>query len=37
MLSFIKIFINKDNLYNYKGAGVKWTIVTAIKCVSANR
>jgi len=37
MLSSIKVLINKDNLYNYRGAGVKRTMVTAIKCVSANR
>ena len=37
MLGFIKILINKDNLYNYRGVEVKRIIVTAIKYVSADR
>ena len=36
MLSSIKVLLSKDNLRNYRGAGVKRTIVTAIECVSAN-
>ena len=36
MLSFIKVLISKNNLYNYRGAGVKRIIVTTIKCVSAD-
>ena len=36
MLGSIKVLISKDDLYNHRGAGVKWIIVTAIKCISAN-
>jgi len=36
MLSFIKVLVNKDNSRDYKGAGVKRIIVTAIECISAN-
>ena len=35
-LSSVKVLIGKDNLRNYRGAGVKRTIVTAIECISAN-
>jgi hypothetical protein len=36
MLSSIKVLVSKDDPRDYKGAGVKRTIVTAIECVSAN-
>ena len=36
MLSSIQVLLSKDNLQDYKGAGVKRTIVTAIKYISAN-
>ena len=36
MLSSVKVLISKDDLYNYRGAGVKRIMVTAIKCISAN-
>ena len=36
MLSSVKVLVSKDNLRSYKGARVKRTVVTAIKCVSAN-
>jgi hypothetical protein len=36
MLGFIKVLISKDNPRDYKGAGVKRTIVTAVECVSIN-
>jgi len=36
IFGFIKILISKDNLYNYKGAEIKWIMVTAIKYVSAD-
>ena len=36
ILSSIKVLIGKDNLRDYRGAGVKRTIVTAIKCISAD-
>jgi hypothetical protein len=35
-LSLVKVLIGKDNLRNYRSAGVKRTIVTAIECISAN-
>lgn len=35
-LGFVKVLISKSNMRNYKGAGVKQTIVTAIKCVSGD-
>jgi hypothetical protein len=35
-LSSVKVLIGKDNLRNYRGAGVKRTIVTVIECISAN-
>ena len=35
-LSSVKVLIGKDNKRGYKGARVKRTTVTAIKCVSAN-
>jgi len=36
MPSSVKVLVGKDDLRDYKGAGVKRTMVTAIKCVSAN-
>ena len=36
ILSSIKVFISKDDLYNYRGAEVKQIMVTTIKCISAN-
>ena len=36
MLSSVKVLVGKDNLQDYKGTGVKQTIVTAIKCISAD-
>ena len=36
MLGSVKVLISKDDLRNYRGVGVKRTIVTAIKCVSAD-
>jgi hypothetical protein len=35
-LSSVKVLVGRDNLRNYRGAGVKRTIVTAIECISAN-
>jgi hypothetical protein len=35
-LSSVKVLIGKDNLRDYRGAGVKRTIVTVIECISAN-
>ena len=36
MLGSVKVLVSKDDLRNYRGVGVKRTIVTAIKCISAN-
>ena len=36
MLGSVKVLISKDDPRDYRGAGVKRTIVTAIKCISAN-
>lgn len=36
MLGSVKILVGKDDLRDYRGAGVKRTMVTAIECVSAN-
>jgi hypothetical protein len=36
-LSSVKVLVGKDKLRDYRGTGVKQTIVTAIECISANR
>ncbi|KAF2801453.1 uncharacterized protein BDZ99DRAFT_403299, partial [Mytilinidion resinicola] len=36
ILSSVKVLIGKDNLQDYRGAGVKRIIVTAVKCISSN-
>jgi hypothetical protein len=36
MLGSIKVLVGKDDLQGHRGASVKRTLVTAIKCVSAN-
>jgi hypothetical protein len=36
MLGSVKVLISKDDLRDYRGAGVKRTMVTAIECISAN-
>ena len=36
MFSSVKVLISKDDLRNYRGAGVKRTMVTAIEYVSAD-
>lgn len=36
MLSSVKVLISKDDLHNYRGAGVKQIMVTAIKYISIN-
>jgi hypothetical protein len=36
MLSCVKVLVGKDDLRDYRGAGVKQTIVTAIECISAD-
>jgi hypothetical protein len=36
MLGSMKVLISKDDPRGYRGAGVKQTMVTTIKCISAN-
>jgi hypothetical protein len=36
MLGSVKVLVGKDGQRNYRGASVRRTIVTAIKCVSAD-
>ena len=36
MVGSVKVLVSKDDLRDYRGAGVKRTIVTAIECISAN-
>ena len=36
MLGSVKVLIGKDDPRDYRGAGVKRTMVTAIECISAN-
>jgi DDE superfamily endonuclease len=36
MLGSIKVLVGKDDPRDYRGAGVKRTMVTAIECISAN-
>jgi hypothetical protein len=36
ILGSIKVLVSKDNLRDYRNAGVKRTIVTAIECINAN-
>jgi hypothetical protein len=36
MLGSIKVLIGKDDIQDYRGIGVKRTMVTTIECISAN-
>jgi hypothetical protein len=36
MLGSVKVLVGRDNKRGCRGAGVKWTIVTAIKCISVD-
>ena len=36
MLSSVKVLVGKDDLRDYRGAGVKRTMVTAIECISGD-
>jgi hypothetical protein len=36
MLSSVKVLVSKDDPRDYRGAGVKRTIVTTIECISTN-
>lgn len=35
-LGSVKVFVGRDDLRDYRGAGVKRTMVTAIECISAD-
>jgi hypothetical protein len=36
MLGSVKVLVGKDDLRNYRGAGVKRVLVTAIECISSD-
>jgi hypothetical protein len=36
MLSTVEVLVGKDDSRNYRGAGVKRAMITAIECVSAS-
>jgi hypothetical protein len=36
VLNSLKVLVRKDELRNYRGAGVERTLITAIECVSAD-
>jgi hypothetical protein len=36
MLGSVKVLVGKDDLRDYRGAGVKRTMVTAIECIGAD-
>ena len=36
VLGSLKVLVSRQNLQNYRGAGVKRTLVTAIECISAD-
>lgn len=36
ILGFVKVLISKNDLRDYRGAGVKRTMVTAIECISVD-
>jgi hypothetical protein len=36
VLGSLKVLVSRQSLRNYWGTGVKWTLVTAIECISAD-
>jgi hypothetical protein len=36
MLDSVKVLVGKDDLRNYRGAGVKRTMITAAECISCD-
>jgi hypothetical protein len=36
ILNSIKVLVGKDDIRGYRGARVKWTIITTIKYISAD-
>jgi hypothetical protein len=36
ILGSLKVLVSRQNLRNYRGAGVKRTLITAIECISAD-
>jgi hypothetical protein len=36
MLGTVKVLVGKDNMQDYRGARIKRTLVTAVKCISSN-
>jgi hypothetical protein len=35
-LASLKVLVGKDDMRDYRGAGVKRTLITAIECISAD-
>ena len=36
MLDSVKVLVGKDDLRNYRSAGVKRTMITAVECISCD-
>ena len=36
ILNYLKVLISKDELWDYRGVGVKCTLITAIECISTD-
>ena len=36
ILDSVKVLVDKNNLQDYRGVSVKWTMISAIKCVSTD-
>jgi hypothetical protein len=36
VLNLLKVFVGRNELKTYRGAGVKRTLITAIECISAD-
>jgi hypothetical protein len=36
VLGSLKVLVSRQNLRNYRGTGVKRTLVTAVKCISTD-
>jgi hypothetical protein len=36
MLDLLKVLVGRDDLWNYRGAGIKRTMITAVECICAD-
>lgn len=36
MLNSVEVLVGKDDMQGYRGARVKWTMLTAVECISAD-